>query len=56
MNDYSVLRHREPGSAISRLDEVLFWGFFVCMCFFFFFFFFICLFLFLDCFGDVDHF
>ena len=24
VNDYSVLRHREPGSAISRLDEVFF--------------------------------
>lgn len=46
MNDYSVPRHREPGSAISRLDEVLF---VLCVCVFY-------LFLFLDCFGDVDHF
>ena len=38
VNDYSVLRHREPGSAISRLDEVFFWVFFVCVCVFFFFF------------------
>ena len=52
MNDYSVPRHTEPGSAISRLDEVLFLGLCVCVCVCVF----ICLFLVLDCCGDVNHF